>query len=127
MTWVQHALADYGRQLGFSALSLDQRGVAQIELQSGSILAIELVSRGSEEEVLVYLIHPLGYDGATAKLKALQRSHYLQASGLPLQLACRGDGPDEQLIVLTRMGSRLCTPQMLGQAFDNLRSWVDEL
>lgn len=127
MTWVQNALADYGRQLGFSALALDEHGVAQIELQSGWVLAMELVPRGSEEDVLVYLIRPLGYEGTSTKLKALKRTHYLQTPGLPLQLACRGDGPDEQMIVLTRMGSRRCTPQVLGQTFDSLRAWADEL
>lgn len=127
MTWVQHALADYGRQLGFSALSLNERGVAQIELQSGRVLAIELIPRGTEEDVLVYLISSLGYEGATIKLKALQRAHYRQAASLPIQLACLGDGPEEQLIVLTRMGSRHCTPQALGQAFDSLRAWMDDL
>lgn len=127
MTWVHETLADFGRQMGLPDLDFGQHGVAQLQLESGGLLAVEPVQRGDAAEVLVYLGRPLGWDAAPLLRRAAQRAHHSEAGAWPVQLAVRGDSPDALLLALVRLPEREFTLQALGQAVDYLGRWFEQL
>ena len=127
MNWIQDAVAEYGRQLGIEGLRLDANGAVQLQLQSGGLLAVEQTRRGEIDEVLVYLGSPLGFEGPRRLRAALARAHYSNGTGQAVQVACRGEGPEALLLVIVRLPERDFTLQSLGQAFDFLSRWLENL
>ena len=127
MSWVHDTVAEFGRQLGIEGLDFGAHGVAQLQLQSGGLLAVEPVRRGETDEVLVYLGRPTGFDAAGLLRRALVKAHHGQAGAMPVQVALRGDFPDALLLALVRMPERDFTLQSLGQALDYLRRWHEGL
>lgn len=127
MNWVTETLAEYGRQLGIEGFSLGQHGVAQLQLESGALIAIEPVRRGEAEEVLVYVIHPLRFDAATLRRRALEKVHYANGGLYPVQVATRGEGSDTSLLLVVRLPEREFTLPVLGRAVDFLERWFNEL
>jgi type III secretion system chaperone SycN len=127
MNWVHDTLADFGKQLGIADLTFGTHGVAQLELQSGGLIAVEPVSRGMVNEVLVYIIQPLGFDAAMLMRRALARAHFAHADALPVQVAVRGEDSAAQLIMLVRLPERSFTLQTLGHAIDFLSRWFEQV
>jgi len=121
--WIHDALAQFGRQLGLPALTLGEHGVAQLELQAGGVLAVELAPSGAD--VLVYLGRPLGFDGPAMLRNALVHAHHSACHPTPVQLAVRGDGPDALLLALVRVPERDFTAQTLGRMVEFLGRWSD--
>jgi type III secretion system chaperone SycN len=124
MSWVHETLAQFGQQLGVPALELNARGVAQLELQAGGLLAVE-PTPGKVAEVLVYLGRPLGFDGDTVLRNALARAHHSSAHPLPVQVAVRGEGPEALLLVLVRVPEREFTLPTLTRVVEYLGRWSD--
>jgi type III secretion system chaperone SycN len=127
VSWVHETLADFGRQMGLPDLDFGTHGVAQLEMESGNLIAVEPVQRGDAAEVLVYIGRPLGYDGAPLLRRALARAHHAEAGAMPVQVAVRGEAPDAVLLVLVRVPERDFTLQSLGQAVDYLGRWYEGL
>jgi type III secretion system chaperone SycN len=124
MSWVHDTLSEYGRQNGLSDLGFGSYGVAQLVFQSGDVLAVEPVSRGDIEEVLVYVSRPLGFDGSRLLRRALIKAHFREAGALDIQVSSRGQGPALTLLALVRMPARDFTLQALDHAFDYLNRWL---
>jgi type III secretion system chaperone SycN len=127
MKWVNDTLLEFGRQLGLTDLKFGDHGVAQLDFQSGAVLAVEPVSRGDIDEVLVYLSRPVGFDGARLMRQALAKAHFKEAGAQDIQVATRGQGPDLVLFALVRMPARDFTLQALVNSFDSLNRWHDSL
>jgi type III secretion system chaperone SycN len=125
MNWVNETVAEWGRQLGLQDWGLGHHGVAQLELASGGLLAVELVGMGEEAEVLVYLGHPMGFDGPRLIRQALRRVHHSNAGALSVQVACQEVDGQPRLLTLTRMPARGFTLQTLEHAVDYLTRWWD--
>jgi type III secretion system chaperone SycN len=117
-------LDEFGRQMGLPAWQLNDRGVAQLELQAGGLLGVEPAG-GGRAELLVYLGRPLGFGGDTLLRRALARAHHGSALPMPVQVAVRGDGPDALLLVLLRVPEREFSVQALGRAVEYLGRWWD--
>jgi len=122
-SWIDDALAEYGRQLGVPGLALGEHGVAQLALQAGGLLAVEPARGGAD--VLVYLGRPLGFEGPAVLRGALAAAHHSAAPLMPLQLAVSGDGPEALLIALVRVPGPEFTAQTLGRVVDYLGRWSD--
>lgn len=127
MNWIDDTLADFGRRLGLGHLDCGAHGVAQLTLSGGGLIAIEPVTRGDEEEVLVYVGRRAGHDAPRLLRQALVKTHHAHAGSLPVQVALRGQGPDALLLALLRLPAREFTPQRLDRAFDHLNRWLDAL
>jgi type III secretion system chaperone SycN len=127
VSWVHETLADFGRQMGLPSLDFGAHGVAQLQMQSGGLLAVEPVKRGEVDEVLVYLGRPTGFDSAGLLRKALVKAHHSAAGALPVQVALRGDAPESLLLMLVRVPERDFTLQSLGQSVDYLGRWFESL
>ncbi len=127
MSWVHDTLSDYGRQYGLSDLGFGSHGAAQLVFQSGAVLAVEPVSRGEVEEVLVYVSRPVGFSGARLLRRALVKAHFKEAGALDIQVSSRGTGTDLTLLALVRIPVRHFTLQTLDHAHDYLNRWHDSL
>jgi len=121
MSWVDQTLADFGRGIGIDNLTLNAQGVAQLQLQSGTLLAVELV----DEQVLVYIAQMLAFEDEALKLRALRAADFRNGGAFPVQIGLSGTGMDAMLIVLTRVPERKFTLPLLGQAFDSLCGWYE--
>jgi len=124
MSWVHDTLSEFGRRSGLSDLGFGSYGVAQLVFQSGDVLAVEPVSRGDVEEVLVYVSRPLGFNGSRLLRRALIKAHFKEAGALDIQVSSRGQGPSLTLLALVRMPARDFTLQTLDHAFDYLNRWL---
>lgn len=127
MNWVHQTLAEFGQTIGINGLDLGAHGVAQLEFQSGARLAVEANQRGKEEEILIYVSQPCGFELARILPRALASAHFSQPARWPVQLATQGEGPEASLILLLRMRDRDFTLQSLGEAVDQLMRRFDEL
>lgn len=127
MAWIQDTLADFGRQLGIDGLDFGPYGVAQLQLASGSVIAVEPVRRGQDDEVLVYLSRPVGHQAPQMVSVALARSHWRNGGPLPVQVGLRGRGAEAQLLALVRVPERTFTAQALAHAVDYLGRWLDDV
>jgi type III secretion system chaperone SycN len=124
MSWIEATVADYGKQLGLPALSLEPHGHVLLELQSGGVLGIE-PAKGAAREILVYIGRPLGFEGPAMLRRALARAHYSSANAVSVQVAVRGRGPDALLLAVARVPEREFTTSGLAQVVDYLRRWTD--
>lgn len=127
MSWVNDTLSEFGRQIGLDNLDFGVHGVAQLVFQSGAVLAVEPVSRGELDEVLVYVSRPTGFEGLRLLRQALVKAHFKKAGALDVQVATRGQGPDMALLGLVRIPAREFTLQTLDNTFDYLNRWHDSL
>ncbi len=126
MLWIQDALAEFGRHMGVDGLAFGPGGLVELRLENGSVLTIEDQS-STAEELLIHLRRPVGYQAAGWLRNALRRCHAECHSPWPCQVALRGQGPDSQLLLLTRVGMRGFTPQALSQAIDHQLRWSESL
>ena len=126
MQWVEDALRGFGAYLGVDELSFSDRGLLELTLENGSVVAIEDRSEAFDQ-FLIYLRRPVGYQAAGWLRKALVRCHAESHSPWPLQVALRGQGTDAVLILLTRVNARSFTPQALSQAIEYQLRWSDTL
>ena len=127
MSWVNDTLSEFGRQLGLTDLNFGEHGAAQLVFQSGALLAVEPVTRGDIDEVLVYVSRPVGFNGPRLLRQALVKAHFKEAGVLDIQVSTRGQGSDLALLALVRMPARNFTLQTLDHAFDYLNRWHDSL
>lgn len=130
MNWVHETLAEFGRELGLADFGTGQHGVAQLRSASGALLAVEPVRRGKPDgidEVLVYLGQPLGFEAEVLRRRAMEKVHFSHGGPYPVQIACRGEGPQAMLLMLVRLPERAFTRQALVHVVDYLYRWYDEL
>jgi len=122
MQWVAATLEEFGRQIGIADLRLNERGVTQLALQSGTTLAIE----ARAGEVLIYTTQMLAFEDEALKLRALRAADFHNGTSFPIQIGLTGSGMDASLVVLTRVPERSFNLPLLSQAFDYLCRWYEE-
>lgn len=127
MSWIHNTVAEFGRQMGIDRLELGGHGLVQLQLGSGSLLAVEPVRCGVLEEVLVYLMRPASHLSGRSLVMGLEKAHFSQGGMLPMQLAVRGDGPDAMLLGMVRLPERAFTGPALMQAVDHVSRWLDDV
>jgi type III secretion system chaperone SycN len=116
---IEQTLAVYGEQIGISDFGFDAGGAATLKTESGRLLAVE---RG-DEEVLVYVSEPLGYDAAASLQQAFKHAHFSRHGETPVQIAAR----ERSLISLVRIPERDFTVLRLQQTVDYLSRWLATL
>jgi len=120
---IEQTLATYGEQIGISGLNFDAEGAATLQTSSGRLLAVE---RG-DEEVLVYVAQPLGYDAAATLQQAFKHAHFSRHGEVPVQIAARDERGERSLISLVRIPKRDFTVIRLQQTVDYLSRWLAAL
>lgn len=122
--WVQEAMHEFGRKLGLDGLDMGDGGAAQLQLEAGGVLAVEMGAPHSGE-VLVYLGRPRGFDEGAALRRALARAHCASADVMPVQVAVRGQGVDALLLAVVRVPERELTAHLLDRVVDYLSRWME--
>jgi type III secretion system chaperone SycN len=120
---IEQTLAVYGEQIGISDFGFDAGGAATLKTESGRLLAVE---RG-DEEVLVYVSEPLGYDAAASLQQAFKHAHFSRHGETPVQIAARDVRGERSLISLVRIPERDFTVLRLQQTVDYLSRWLATL
>ena len=72
MSWLDEALADYGRSLGFPRLAFDDRGVVNLMFQRSGALYFERIDDG----LLAYLCREMDRPSAAVYAAALGLCHW---------------------------------------------------
>ena len=96
--WISETIDQFGRALGFPALSVDERGVIQLDIEERGRLGIEVLA----DHVLVSLARPVRPDVGTYQ-HALRLCHFSNAIREWLQAAIVGE---DQLVFATRVRDR---------------------
>ena len=123
MNWTHDAIADFGRRIGLEGWAVNSHGVAQLQLQSGAVLAVEPVA----DEVLVYMVEDAPYTSPSQWLDALKRCHTRRKGAWPIQVGRRANtAGGTQIVVLTRVPERALTPQHLEEAVLGVKRWRDD-
>lgn len=120
---IEQTLAAYGEQIGISDFDFDAGGAATLKTSSGRLLTVE---RG-DEEVLVYVSEPLGYDAAATLQQAFKHAHFSRHGETPVQIAARDVRGERSLISLVRVPERDFTVLRLQQTVDHLSRWLATL
>lgn len=111
--WLQDAVGSFGRRLGLSSLTLNERGVAAVRFENGAALRLERAP-GS---LCVSVAFPCASDPATlARLLAL--AHPDNRTAFPIRAARlprTGEG-----ILVARLAERAVTPTALDTVFSGL-------
>jgi len=123
VNWTHDAIADFGRRIGLQGWTLNSHGVAQLQFQSGRLLAVEPVA----DEVLVYLVEDVRYTSLSQWLDALKRCHARRRGAWPIQVGRVANAAGgTEIVVLTRMPERSATAQQLEEAVHCVMRWRDE-
>lgn len=121
MNWIDAELAEFGRRIGLPGLAVDAAGSCQLQIESGDVIAIELVG----DDVIVYRRHALPWPDPGMLLRALARCN-LREGGTPLQIGLRGQAAEASLVVAMRLPQRAFTAQRLEAGWDTIRRWIED-
>jgi len=121
VNWVATELLDFGRRIGLPQLALDQADACQLKLESGALIALELV----DEELIIYRCQPLPWPDPALLLRALRRCN-TREGGTALQIGLRGTAADTKLIVALRLPAREFTAQRLEASWEMIQHWIED-
>ncbi len=87
MSWVNEALADYGRSIGIDSLTFNEAGVASLKFELLGDLYIEQADAG----VLVYLMREIERPSAEIYAAALEVCHWQHNHAYQVNPSLRGE------------------------------------
>ena len=120
MSWVDDAVAAFGRDMGLEALRLPGQGAAELAFERRGTLALE---RAEGDDLLLYLQRQRPHAGPERLARALALCHWRHDRPSPV----RAGATDDRLVLLLRLGSREVTPEAIAQGFERLVRLMDEL
>ncbi len=127
MDWIEDTLRRFGHQLGIDDLQAGPAGDLLLQLEDGSQIGIEHGECLGQDEMLVYVLVPVGYQAGSRVRYALARCHATSQARWSPQVGLRGSGPDAALLVLLRAPARGFTAPVLGDAVDHLLAWMEAI
>lgn len=123
MTNLEDSLAIFGENLGFADFGFDTSGIAQFQMQSGTIFSIERAGN----DVYLLLIEMLGFENEEIKTRALQAANFRSSIAFPVQLGLAGNGLETTLFILSRCTAEDITVHKLEEAFEYLKNWYENI
>ncbi|HET6467205.1 MAG TPA: hypothetical protein VFG43_02390 [Geminicoccaceae bacterium] len=119
MSWVDDAVADFGRGMGVPLLALPESGAFEIAFERRGSFYLERAG----EDLLLYLKR--GYPFASPELlrRALEACHWRQNRPFVVRIAMRED----ELVYLIRLAPREITLDRLERALAYLTEMHDQL
>ena len=126
MSWIDDALADYGRSIGLEPLTFNERGVLCLVFELSGTLFVERLDQG----VLVYLCRELQRPNSAIYARSLDLCHWQRNHPYPVNAALR---QDRLLVFAVRLSEeQVSVPtleqviQLLGQLHDQIQDGVPE-
>jgi type III secretion system chaperone SycN len=120
MSWVDDAVASFGRNLGLARLDLPPSGAVTLAFAQRGTLALE---RAPEDDLLLYLQRERPHAPTPLLAKALAMCHWQMGHAFPVRAGMK----DERLVLLIRLPGREVTPEALARGFERLVQLMDEL
>ena len=127
MSWVDDAVAAFGRDMGMAGLRLPADGAVELAFERRGTLALERSGGDGDgrvgDDLLVYLTRARPHGGPERLAKALALCHWRHDRAPPVQAGAK----DDHLVLLLRLKAREVTPEAIAQGFDRLVRLMDEL
>lgn len=121
MTWVDEAIRDFGRGIGFADLALSGNGVVSLSFEARGTLFIE---RAEGDAVLVYLSRAVPYPPPGLFERALAACHYKEGLPFPVSAGFLGD---DRLVFLVRLPEKEFSLPALERAIELLTQLHDRM
>ena len=83
MPWIDNAVLDYGKNIGFEGLAFNERGVVNLQYESVGSLYFERVDNG----LLIYVARQIERLEATHLRSALEVCHWKSQNSFPVNAA----------------------------------------
>ncbi|MBQ7457050.1 MAG: type III secretion chaperone SycN [Desulfovibrio sp.] len=109
---LETAISDFAKRIGMPSLSLDEKGVAAMDIADTGRLSLESTDARGYRELLLYVSRPIPPHAPDMERKALDYSHYRHAHPFPIQAGVHKD----MLLVSTRIAEDQATGQILENA-----------
>lgn len=129
MSWVDDAVAAFGRDMGLASLRLPEQGAVELAFERRGTLALERAAAAeggvavAGEDLLLYLWRDRPHAGPERLARALAACHWRHDRSPPVRAGASGD----RLVLLLRFAAREVTPGAIAQGFDRLARLMDEL
>ncbi|CUR67703.1 hypothetical protein PPH93_25800 [Achromobacter xylosoxidans] len=116
-------LLDFSRELGLPDCRLNDNGEWLAALANQQYLGVQ----EREGAVLVFILHPLGYDGLDVFERACRQAHLFHLREDTVQLALRERDHQRWLVALSRIPRSEFSGPRGARACSDLRQWLQTL
>lgn len=120
MGQMEQALAEFGQDIGLTALAPSPDGHVQLRLASGALLGAS--TQG--EEVVLHYAEPVQYDAAALAFRAMRRAGRTETAADPVQVGLRTTAQGEWLVVATRLPLDRFSAREVHRLGAYLQSWL---
>lgn len=123
MGQMEQVLAEFGQDIGLTALAPSAQGHVQLRLESGALLGAST----QDEEVVLHYAEPVAQGAAQLVLAALRRAGRIAAAADPVQVGLRSTDQGEWLVVGTRLPMERFDVREVHRLGTYLQSWLIQL
>ncbi|WP_423455468.1 hypothetical protein [Ottowia sp. VDI28] len=123
MATLEHALADFGRDIGVETLAPGSSGAVQLRFDHGAVLG--LFRQG--EDVVLHWAEPAPYDAPHLLWRAFKRAGDPPPGEPALQVGLHSAGGTDSLVLAVRLPERDCSARELHRLTRWLREYVAAL
>jgi type III secretion system chaperone SycN len=119
VSWVDDAVAAFGRDLGVAQLRLPEQGALELAFERRGRLAIERAG----DDLLLYLQRHRPHLAAERLVKTLGLCHWRYDRSPPVRAGFK----DDRLVLMLRLPAREVTADAVAQAFERLVALMDQI
>ena len=123
LDWLQGGMAEFGHSIGLSRWQLDERQRAALRMESGAVLALELVDGN---RVRAWIENPVPFADAQRLECALQAAG-LHHHAVPLQVGLAGRQSSATLVAAVQWPWREATAARIAESFERMLDWAGEV
>jgi hypothetical protein len=119
MTWVNDTIRDFGISIGLPELTLNERGILDLDLPNEARLRIAHLAHLPVPEVVLSRSETLFYPNSDLLTKLLKLNDFRNSSEWPIQTAIS----DHELCISVRIPERAFVINVMEQAFHSLKDF----
>lgn len=119
MTWVNDTIRDFGISIGLPDLTLNERGILDLDLPNEARLRIAHLANLPVPEIVLSRSETLFYPNSELLTKLLKLNDFRNSSEWPIQAAIN----DHELWILVRIPERSFVINVMEQAFLSLQNY----
>jgi type III secretion system chaperone SycN len=120
---LEQVLAEFGQDIGLTALAPSAQGHVQLRLDSGALLGAST----QDEEVVLHYAEPVEHGAAPLVFAALRRAGRVETAADPVQVGLRSTGQGDWLVVGTRLPLERLSVREVHRLATYLQSWLAQV
>ena len=120
---LEQVLAEFGQDIGLTALAPSAQGHVQLRLDSGALLGAST----QDEEVVLHYVEPVEHGAAPLVFAALCRAGRVETAADPVQVGLRSTGQGDWLVVGTRLPLERLSVREVHRLATYLQSWLAQV